>query len=92
MCDLNALKCCDKNTPEFRLACDRRICKVVDVYDGDSCKVVFPHNGQFYRWNIRMNGYDTPEMRPPRNQENREEEKKAAYAARDFLRSKVMMI
>ena len=44
MCDLDALKCCDKNTPEFRLACDRRICKVVDVYDGDSCKVVFPHN------------------------------------------------
>ena len=50
----------------------------------------FPLNGEIYRWNVRLTGYDTPEMRPPRSQENREEEIKAAYAARDFLRGKVM--
>ena len=62
----------------------------MDVYDGDTCKVVFPLNGEIYRWNVRLTGYDTPEMRPPRSQENREEEIEAAYAARDFLRGKVM--
>ena len=90
MCDLDALKCCDKKTPEFRLACDRRICKVVDVYDGDSCKVVFQHDGQFYRWNIRMNGYDTPEMRPRRSKPNRDAEIAAAKKSRDYLKSLIM--
>ena len=90
MCDLDALKCCDKNTPEFRLSCDKRVCKVVDVYDGDSCKVVFPHNGEFYRWNIRMNGYDTPEMRPRRNKPNRDAEIAAAKKSRDYLKSLIM--
>lgn len=65
-------------------------CKVVDVYDGDTCKVVFPFSNKMYRWNVRLLGYDTPERRPPKSKENREEEIKAAYAARDFLISKVM--
>ena len=78
------------STPLFSLEGRLCKCKVVNVYDGDTCKVVFPFGDTMYRWNVRLTGYDTPEMRPPRNQENREEEKKAAYAARDFLRSKVM--
>ena len=50
---------------------------------------VFPLRGEIYRWNVRLTGYDTPEMRPPRSQENRDEEIKAAYAAGIF-RGKVM--
>ena len=80
----------NNDTPLFSLEGNFVQCKVVDVYDGDTCKVVFPLNGEIYRWNVRLTGYDTPEMRPPRSQENREEEIKAAYAARDFLRGKVM--
>ena len=77
-------------TTIFSLEGTKHLCKVVDVYDGDTCKVVFPFAEKMCRWNVRLTGYDTPEMRPPKNQENREEEKKAAYAARNFLRSKVM--
>jgi len=65
-------------------------CKVVDVYDGDTCKIVIPFNDKLYRWNVRLTGYDTPEMRPRKSKPNRDEEIKAAKAARDFLRSKVM--
>lgn len=80
----------NNKTPIFSLEGTKHLCKVVDVYDGDTCKVVFPFAEKMCRWNVRLTGYDTPEMRPPKNQENREEEKKAAYAARNFLRSKVM--
>lgn len=80
----------NNKTPMFSLEDMKFKCKVVDVYDGDTVKVVFPMNGNIYRWSVRLTGYDTPEMRPPKNQPNRDEEKKAAYAARDFLKSKVM--
>lgn len=80
----------NNDTPLFSLEGNFVQCKVVNVYDGDTCKVVFPLNGEIYRWNVRLTGYDTPEMRPPRSQENRDEEIKAAYLARDFLKSKVM--
>ena len=65
-------------------------CKVVNIYDGDTCKVVFPMNGKMYRWNVRLSGYDTPEMRPPKSQENRDEEIAAAKEAKNFLIGKVM--
>lgn len=80
----------NNDTPLFSLEGNFVQCKVVDVYDGDTCKVVFPLNGEIYRWNVRLTGYDTPEMRPPRSQENRDDEIKAAHAAKNFLISKVM--
>ena len=80
----------NNDTPLFSLDGNFVECKVVDVYDGDTCKVVFPLNQKMYRWNVRLTGYDTPEMRPPRSQENREQEINAARLARDFLKSKVM--
>ena len=58
------LKMCDKKTMKFSLENKTKLCKVVSVYDGDTCNVVFDHNGVINRWNVRMNGYDTPEMRP----------------------------
>ena len=85
MCDLDALKCCDKNTPEFRLSCDKRVCKVVDVYDGDTFSVVFDHKGELIKYRCRCYGYDTPEMRPSRKNPNREHEKKLAYAAKNRI-------
>ena len=71
---------CTKKTKKFTLEGCVKICKVVSVYDGDSCRVVFNHNGQINKWNIRMNGYDSPEMRPSRSLPNRDEIKaKAKY-------------
>ena len=80
----------NNKTPMFSLENKIKLCKVVNVYDGDTCKVVFKMNNQLSRWNIRMTGYDTPEMRPPKSQANRDEEIKAAKEAKDFLISKIM--
>ena len=83
------LKNCDKKTKKFSLEGITKLCKVVSVYDGDTCNVVFDHNGVINRWNVRMNGYDTPEMRPSKKLPNRDEIKKKAIQSRDFLKSLV---
>lgn len=80
----------NNDTPIFSLEGTYCKCKVVNVYDGDTCKVVFPLNDKMYRWNVRLTGYDTPEMRPSKSKENRDEEIKAAKIARDYLKSQVM--
>jgi len=81
---------CDNKTPLFSLEGKTKLCKVVNIYDGDTCKVVFRLNDNLHRWNVRMTGYDTPEMRPSRSKPNRDQEIKAAKAARDYLKSLVM--
>ena len=37
---------------------------VSDVYDGDTCKVIFKFNGEMSKHTIRMYGYDSPELKP----------------------------
>lgn len=55
--------------------------RVVDVYDGDSVKVIFKHDGKYKKFKCRLNGIDTPEIRT-RNAK----EKEMAIKARDELR------
>lgn len=55
------------------------------AYDGDSVKCIFEFNGKKYRWNCRLDGIDTPEIRSKNVLE-----KKAALEARDFLREKIL--
>ena len=86
-CELNK---CDKKTSKFSLDGLVKLCKVVDVYDGDTCRVVFKHNSNISKWNIRMNGYDSPEMRPSKKLENRDEIKKKAIEAKNYLKSLIM--
>ena len=50
--------------------------KVVEVYDGDTCDLVFIRNGDFERFKCRLAEIDTPEM---------EDGNTAALKARDFL-------
>lgn len=59
--------------------------KVVSVYDGDTIKVIFPLHGVLYKWNCRLSGVDTPELRT-RN----ENEKAYGYVVRDKLREKIL--
>lgn len=59
--------------------------KVVSVYDGDTVKVVFPLNDKFYKWNCRLTGIDTPEIRT-----RCKEEKAYGYKVRDYLREKIL--
>jgi endonuclease YncB( thermonuclease family) len=77
---------CDNNTEMFSLEGQYKLCKVVDVYDGDTIKVVFDLNGAFYKWNIRMLGYNSHEMRVSTNNPERDTIKNLAIAERDFLR------
>jgi endonuclease YncB( thermonuclease family) len=85
-----ALNSCDKKTPNFSLDGLVKLCKVVDVYDGDSCRVVFRNNNKINKWNIRMNGYDSPEIRPSKKLENRDEIKTKAIEAKNYLKSLIM--
>ena len=87
---INQLNTCDKNTPVFSLNGDIKLCKVVDIYDGDTIKVVFLDNNRVNKWNIRMEGYDSPEMRPSRKLENRDEIKKKAIESKNYLKSLIM--
>lgn len=87
---ISELKTKDLRTPSLSLNGYFSIAKVVSVYDGDTCRVVIPYKGEFYKWNVRLIGYDTPEMRPSRSKPNRDLEIQAARAAKKFLISQVM--
>ena len=53
----------DKKTEPFSFKGQKLKCKVVSVYDGDTMRVVFPLNSKMYKWNCRLLGIDTPELR-----------------------------
>ena len=59
--------------------------KVTSVYDGDTVHIVFPVFNDLYRWNCRISGVDTPEIRT-KNQN----EKVKALEARDALRTLIL--
>ena len=59
--------------------------KVVSVYDGDTIKAIFPLKDKFYKWNCRLTGIDTPELRTRNTNE-----KKFGYEVRDILRDKIL--
>ena len=87
---IEKLKTKDITTPTLSLDGYFTIAKVVSVYDGDTCRVVIPYKNDFYKWNVRLDGYDTPEMRPSKSKPNRDKEIEAAKEAKKFLISKVM--
>lgn len=59
--------------------------KVLSVYDGDTVKVAFPFGGKMFRWNCRLEGVDTPELRT-----TNQKEKEFGYKVRDHLREKIL--
>jgi endonuclease YncB( thermonuclease family) len=64
-------------------------CKIVDVYDGDTCTAIIRTKKGLQKHKIRMLGYDSPEMKPLKKSENRDEEIKAAKEAKKQLILKV---
>jgi micrococcal nuclease len=53
-----------KDLEMFTLEGRTLLAKVVDVYDGDTCKVnIFLFENVLKKFTVRMMGYDTPEMR-----------------------------
>ena len=74
-----------ENTEYMTLKGNKYMAKIVYIYDGDTMHVVFKEFDQYYRWNCRIMGVDTPELRT-----KNEKEKKAGYAIRDKLREMLM--
>ena len=53
----------DNTCPLFSLVGQEHNAKVVDVYDGDSIKIVIKLSGTFQKFNCRLADIDTPELR-----------------------------
>jgi micrococcal nuclease len=85
--DCKLLESLSSKTPKFTLKGNKTYAKCVYVYDGDTIHVVFktPNSNECFKWVVRMNGIDTPEMKS-----KNAAEKKAAVIARDFLKNKIL--
>lgn len=75
----------DSKVKEFSFEGQSKIAKVVSVYDGDTVKVVFPVLSKLFKFNCRIVGVDTPEIRT-RNKV----EKEYGLLVRDKLREKIL--
>jgi endonuclease YncB( thermonuclease family) len=76
---------CSKDTPEFSLCGLTLKGKVVEAYDGDTCKIVLPIQNTLYKFTCRLNGIDAPEMKPRKDKQNRDAEIVLAKKARAEL-------
>jgi len=74
-----------KDIPEFSLCGMSLNGKVVELYDGDTCKIILPLNNVFYKFDCRLCGIDTPEIKPSLTKPNREKEIVMAKTARNEL-------
>ena len=58
------------------------IARIVDVYDGDTCTALFEYNGEVMKYKCRAMGYDCAEMKPKKDDPNRDQEKALAQKAK----------
>lgn len=70
------------NTEYMTFNGDEFTAKIVYIYDGDTMHVVFNALGDYYRWNCRVMGVDTPEIRTKNLKE-----KEMGYKVRDILKN-----
>ena len=81
----------DNTLPFFTMEGEHLVGKCVDVYDGDTVKIVMPIvldgklTNKLFRWNCRINRVDTPEIRT-----KNKKEKDYAKVVRNALREKVL--
>ncbi len=75
----------DEKVKEFGFDGEVKEAKVVSVYDGDSCRVVFPVLRKLYKFNCRIKGVDTPELRT-----KNKKEKEYGLLVRDKLKEKIL--
>lgn len=79
------LKCKDCNINNFTLKGKEFYCKVVNVYDADTCKVVFFLNNDLVKYTIRLKGIDCPEIKPPLKDKYRHYQITAAKQSKNRL-------
>lgn len=85
--DYKLLENANTKINKFSLKGHKTYAKCVYVYDGDTVHVVFkiPNGNECYKWVVRLNGIDTPEMKSKNINE-----KKAALLSRDFLKNQIL--
>ena len=86
----DAIKNATKETQEFSLCGLTLKGKVVECYDADTCKIVIPIKDSLYKFTCRLNGIDSPEMKPLLSVANRDKEIEAAKAAKAELEKLVL--
>jgi len=59
--------------------------KIVDIYDGDTCRIILIFHNTLYKFNCRLLGLDTPEIKPLKSKINRDEEIKNAHLCKNKL-------
>ena len=75
----------NSNTHELSFDGETKEAKVLSVYDGDTIKVAFALGDSMYKWNCRLLGVDTPELRT-----SNKKEKEFGYKVRDLLRERIL--
>ena len=82
--DLQALRnATNDEVPLFSLNGTKTCGKVVDIYDGDTCTIVFFVGDKRQKFTARLLGVDTPEMKPLLSKPGRDQEIKAAKRCRN---------
>jgi endonuclease YncB( thermonuclease family) len=71
-----------KKLPLFSFQGKTTVARVVDVYDGDTLTIVFEYNGEIMKYKMRAMGYDCAEMKPKKDDPNRDKEKELAKLAK----------
>lgn len=84
--DINKSNC----PPLFTMKGQKLFCKVIDVYDGDTCNIVFECDNQLRHNKFRLYGINCKELKPSKTLENREEYIKLAKEAKKALEDKVL--
>lgn len=79
------LNCKDCNINTFSLKGKEFNCKIVNVYDADTCRAVFFLNNELVKYTIRLKGVDSPEIRPPSKDKYRHYQILAAKQSRNRL-------
>lgn len=78
------------NTPTFDLPRKTMRCKVIKVYDGDTIWISIILHGKPVKFNCRMLGYDSPEMKPLLKLKNRDAIIVKAKLAKDYLSNLIL--
>jgi len=82
---IEQLKNSDDSLEVFSLNNSIKMCKVVDVYDADTCHCVFYIDNKMHKFVCRLIGIDSPEIKPSKNIEHRDKHVDAAIRSRNRL-------
>jgi endonuclease YncB( thermonuclease family) len=65
---------------------------ILDIYDGDTLTCIFKFNNTFYKFKIRMYGYDAPELKPSKTIEKEKRDKiiENANITKKYLEDKLL--